>query len=159
MNTDWADLRGSDKDQIRENPSNPCSSVFYSSRLYLLRHNERVAIRSAEQLISRFILTESFRRGVEGQAAADAVGDVAQMTKASAFVPFLDVGVGPLVGANAVEEVAQVRLLERRRLVRRRNDIAGLLALFLDVVDVPALAVEDERALLAVQDDAGPFFA
>src|SRR5262245_41464419 len=108
--------------------------------LHLLRHDERNAIRPAEQLISRFVIAEGFRRGVECQASADAVGDVTQMAKASAFVPLLDVGVGPLVLADAVEKVAQVRSLDLRRLIRRLDA----------VVDVPALLINDERAVLAV---------
>src|SRR5207244_10514312 len=56
----------------------------------------------------------------------------------------LDVGVRALVLLDTVEKVPQVRPFRVARLVR------GLDA----VVDVPALLVEDERALLAVEGDA-----
>src|SRR5207253_4935699 len=117
---------------------------FSDSPLHLLRHYKRMAVGTAEQPRRFLISANAFGLRVEMDHPADAVGDVSQMAQARALVTFLDVGVRPPMLLDAVQEVAQVRPLHLRGLVRGHDAVAH----------VPALVVEDQVAVLAMEHDA-----
>src|SRR5437870_8727207 len=118
----------------------PCTD----SSLDLLRHYKRMAVGTAEQPRRFLISANALGLRVEMDHPADAVGDVSQMAQARALVTFLDVGVRPPMLLDAVQEVAQVRPLRLRGLVRGHDAVAH----------VPALVVEDQVAVLAMEHDA-----
>src|SRR5262245_24533138 len=112
------------------------NSPPHSSR----RQRKRLAIGAAEKPVGLRVADDGLRLSVEEQRAAEAIGDVAQMAQPRALVAFLDIGVGPFSVLDAIEEVADVPF-RTGRLVRS-FDIAGR---------VPAVVVEDQVALLAVE--------
>src|SRR5262245_51114548 len=54
-----------------------------------LRHDERLAVGAAEQLVGLGVLDDRLGAGVEAQGPSGAQGDVAQVTQAGALVPLL----------------------------------------------------------------------
>src|SRR5262245_11872890 len=75
----------------------------------LFRHDERLAVSAAQELVRLQVVPDRLGLGVEVQHPADAQGDVAEVAQPRALVPLLDVGVGALAALDAVEEVAEVR--------------------------------------------------
>src|SRR5207249_1561748 len=69
---------------------------------------EALAVVAAEQLVRLRVVPDRLGRGVEVERPAGPVGDVAEVAQPGAGVADLDVGVGGLAVADAVEEVADV---------------------------------------------------
>src|SRR5262249_2661847 len=106
-----------------------------------------LAVLPAPQRRRLLVVDDRARLRVEGERPAGAVGDVAQVAQERALLAFLDVRVGPLAAADAVEEVGEV------------DGVAGGAAalvdlLALDVEDLVGGAAGDRQgALVAVEGD------
>src|SRR5262249_29570973 len=93
-------------------PSSPRGEGGFGRRALfpLFQHlrRERLAVTPPEHAVGLGVAPTRLGLAVEVQRAAQAQGDVAQVTQTRALVPLLDVGVRAAAAADAVEEVAQV---------------------------------------------------
>src|ERR1700722_18181717 len=116
---------GNHSSSIANSSAKPCAAPVTSAKAlsdFLWQH-ERFAICPPQQLVRLGVVGNGLGVGLEAQAAARAIGDIAEMTEPGTLVSFLDVGVRLLAGGDAVQEVAQMRLLQLRFLRRRLDAV------------------------------------